>query len=220
MPTMETVSRQRFGLVMLLSLATVLWLIAAPRTDLTRAVALFLQGGAFIVALVAARDHERLRRRTGVAVAVVILVGTLLAGQGVLSDDIRVVTSLLVAVATPAVMVRGLMRLLRERGVVAQAIFGALAFYLQLGLIFAFIAAGISEAESAPFFSTAVDADLNDYVYWSFTTMSTTGYGDFTPGTNAGRSLAVLVMLIGQIYLVTVVAMLIGNMRPRREQAN
>jgi hypothetical protein len=217
---METVRTQRFGLVMLLSLATVLWLIAAPRTDLTRAVALLLQGGAFIVALVAARDHERLRRRTGVAVAVVILAGTFLAGQGVLSNDIRVLTSLVVATATPAVMIRGLVRLLRERGVVAQAVFGALALYLQLGLIFAFVASGIAAVETTPFFNGSDSADLNDYVYWSFTTMSTTGYGDFTPDTDAGRSLAVLIMLIGQIYLVTVVAMLIGNMQPRREQAN
>lgn len=214
---METVRTQRFGLVMLLSLATVLWLIAAPRTDLTRAVALLLQGSAFIVALVAARDHERLRRGTGAVVAVAIVVATVLAGAGTLADDIRVLASLLVAIATPAVMVRGLVRLLRERGVVAQAIFGALALYLQLGLIFAFVGAGIAEAEGTQFFSAQATADLNDYVYWSFTTMSTTGYGDYTPGTNAGRSLAVFIMLIGQIYLVTVVAMLIGNMQPRRD---
>lgn len=219
MPRIDTVSRQRFGLVMVLSLATVLWLIAAPRTDFTRAVALFLQGSAFIVALVAARDHERLRRRTGVVVGIAIVAGTLLAGVGTLADDIRVLASLIIAVATPAVMVRGLVRLLRERGVVAQAIFGALALYLQLGLIFAFVGAGIAEAEGTAFFSSQTSADLNDYVYWSFTTMSTTGYGDYTPGTDAGRSLAVFIMLIGQIYLVTVVAMLIGNMQPQRDRA-
>lgn len=217
MPRMETVRTQRFGLVMLLSLATVLWLIAAPRTDVTRAVGLFIQGTAFVIALVAAGDHERLRRRTGLGVATLILAGTVLSGLGVLSDDVRVATSLALAIGTPAVMVRGLLRLLKERGVVAQAVFGALALYLQLGLIFAFAAAGIGEAQAAPFFSDGTNADLNDYVYWSFTTMSTTGYGDFTPGTDGGRSLAVFIMLIGQIYLVTVVAMLIGNMQPRRE---
>lgn len=204
---------------MLLSLATVLWLIAAPRTDVTRAIALFLQGTAFLVALVAARDHERLRERTGIVVAVAILAGSVLAGLGTLSDDIRVLTSLAVAVATPAVMVRGLVRMLRQHGVVAQAVFGALALYLQLGLIFAFVAAGIGEFETTTFFAGEQSADLNDYVYWSFTTMSTTGYGDYTPGTDAGRSLAVFIMLIGQIYLVTVVAMLIGNMQPQRERA-
>lgn len=218
MPQMETVRTQRFGLVMLLSLATVLWIIAAPRTDLTRAIALMLQGGAFLIALVAAGDHERLRRRSGLAIAIVIAAGAVLAGTGALSDDIRVATSLVIAVATPAVMVRGLVRLLQEHGVVAQAVFGALALYLQLGLIFAFIAAGIGEAHSTPFFTSHATADLNDYVYWSFTTMSTTGYGDFAPSADGGRSLAVFIMLIGQIYLVTVVAMLIGNMQPRREQ--
>jgi hypothetical protein len=215
---METVRTQRFGLVMLLSLATVLWLIAAPRNDLTRAVALMLQGGAFLIALVAAGDHERLRRRSGLIVAAGVVAGAVLAGTGVLSDDLRVATSLAIAVATPAVMVRGLVRLLQEHGVVTQAVFGALALYLQLGLIFAFVGAGIGEAQSTPFFTNHVTADLNDYVYWSFTTMSTTGYGDYAPSADGGRSLAVFIMLIGQIYLVTVVAMLIGNMQPRRDQ--
>lgn len=215
----DTLRTQRFGLVMLLSLATVLWLIAAPRDDLTRAVALLFQGSAFVIALVAAGDHERLRRRTGIVAAVAILAGSVLAGLGTLTDEVRVGTSLVIAIATPTIMVRGLVRLLRERGVVAQAIFGALGFYLQIGLIFAFLAAGIGEIESTPYFTGDMTADLNDFVYWSFTTMSTTGYGDFTPATDAGRSLAVFVMLIGQIYLVTVVAMLIGNMQPQRDRS-
>ncbi len=45
--------------------------------------------------------------------------------------------------------------------------------------------------------------------------MTTTGYGDFTPATAFGRAIAVVAMLVGQIYLVTVIAMLVGNLRRR-----
>lgn len=210
------IRRQRFALVMVLSLGTVLLTIATPQADGTRAVALFLQGLALIVAIVAARDHERLRQQTAILLMVALLSACALAGLGVLTDDVRVLASLSIAIATPAVMVRGLVRLLRERGVVLQAVFGALALYLQIGLIFAFAAAGVGSAQGTPFFGGDDPQSISEFVYFSFTTMSTTGYGDLTPATSLGRSLAVLEMLIGQIYLVTVVGLLVGNIgRPR-----
>lgn len=208
----SAIHRERFALVMVLSLATVLVTIATPQTDASRAVALFLQGLALLVAVIAARGHERVRRQTATTIAIIVLTGCALGGAGVLSDDVRSLLALGIALATPAVMIRGLVRLLRERGVVLQAVFGALALYLQFGLIFAFAAAGVSAAESGAFFSDEPNATIGDFVYFSFTTMSTTGYGDLTPATDVARSLAVLEMLVGQIYLVTVVGLLIGNM--------
>jgi hypothetical protein len=47
--------------------------------------------------------------------------------------------------------------------------------------------------------------------------MTTTGYGDLTPGQRGGRAVAVLEMLTGQIYLVTVISLLVGNLRRRRD---
>lgn len=215
----DTIHRERFALVMVLSLATVLLTIAKVDDNTTRAIVLLLQGLAFTVAVVAARDHERLRQRTGLALVALLLAACVLTAVGALGTDIRVALSLALALGTPAVMVRGLVRLLRERGVVAQAVFGALALYLQIGLIFAFAAAGIGVVEGEQFFATTTDDSLSDFVYFSFTTMSTTGYGDLTPATQVGRSLAVFEMLIGQIYLVTIVGLLIGNMgRPRAAQ--
>ncbi len=209
---------QRFALILVLSLTTVLWTIAMPQSDATRAVSVLLQGLTFVVALIAARDHRRARRTAGLASLVVLAAAVVLAGLGVLDNDVRVSISLAIAVATPAVMARGLVRLLRERGVVAQAVFGALAFYLQIGLVFAYAAAVLGRAQGN-FFTTSKTDTISDFVYWSFTTMSTTGYGDYVPATQAGHSLAVFVMLIGQIYLVTVVALLISNMPTRRSTA-
>jgi Ion channel len=49
-------------------------------------------------------------------------------------------------------------------------------------------------------------------VYFSFTVLTTTGFGDFTAATHLGRALAVIEMLVGQIYLVTVIGVLVGNL--------
>jgi voltage-gated potassium channel len=52
----------------------------------------------------------------------------------------------------------------------------------------------------------------SDYMYFSFITLATVGYGDLTPQGGLGRALAVLEGLFGQIYLVTAVAALVGNL--------
>ena len=52
-------------------------------------------------------------------------------------------------------------------------------------------------------------------MYISFTVLTTTGFGDLTARTAPGRAITVLEMLIGELYLVTVIATLVGNLRRR-----
>jgi hypothetical protein len=52
-------------------------------------------------------------------------------------------------------------------------------------------------------------------VYYSFTVLTTTGFGDLTAATPVGQALSVVEMLIGQIYLVTVIGVLVGNFAGR-----
>ncbi len=64
-----------------------------------------------------------------------------------------------------------------------------------------------------------VVGDQNDFLYFSLATLTTTGYGDLTAAGELGRTLAVLEALLGQIYLVTVVALLVSNLRrPTKEE--
>ena len=60
------------------------------------------------------------------------------------------------------------------------------------------------------------DAGRDDFIYFSYATLTTVGYGDLVAATNLGRSLAITEALLGQIYLVTVVALIVGNLRPAR----
>ena len=70
--------------------------------------------------------------------------------------------------------------------------------------------------QSGSFFAEAGHVTNGDRVYYSFTVLTTTGFGDYTTATPAGHALAVLEMLIGQLYLVTVIGILIGNFVGRR----
>jgi hypothetical protein len=56
------------------------------------------------------------------------------------------------------------------------------------------------------------DTPAIDYLYFSFVTITTTGYGDFTAATGIGRMTAVLEAIFGQLYLITVVALVVQNL--------
>jgi hypothetical protein len=83
--------------------------------------------------------------------------------------------------------------------------------YVLLGLNFAFVFEAVRELGSQPFLASQETGTLSDYVYFSFITMETVGYGDPTAQGGLGRALAVTEGLFGQIYLVTAVAALVGN---------
>ena len=56
-------------------------------------------------------------------------------------------------------------------------------------------------------------------MYFSFTTLATVGYGDFVAEANLGHTLSILEALIGQIYLVTIVSLIVSNLRPHERLA-
>jgi voltage-gated potassium channel Kch len=66
------------------------------------------------------------------------------------------------------------------------------------------------------FFLNEGAPERDDFLYVSYSTLSTVGYGDLTAATELGRSLAITEALFGQLYLVTVVALIVSNVRPVR----
>ena len=126
-------------------------------------------------------------------------------------------TAVLMAL-TIVVISRGLIRLILDRGVDLTAVFGALTVYLLIGLMFGFLIGLIATAVDSAYFAQGTDGSQSDRVYFSFTTLTTTGFGDLTPRTRPGHALAVLEMLMGQLYLVTVIGILVGNFVGQRRQ--
>ena len=128
-------------------------------------------------------------------------------------------TRLLIALAPPAVVI-GLWRNLCATGTVTVAVLaGVLCLYLLVGLFFAFTYIAVQNLGGAPFFANGDGATSTRWLYFSFVTMTTVGCGDFTARTNLGHTLAVTEALLGQIYLVTVVAAIVGRLVPRGKQA-
>jgi hypothetical protein len=201
----------RYGAVLLLAFLLLVFIIIAPAGDWSRAVVLGLQGGALLVILGTSRERPDVRRtRTlGAAVAwTAIVVAT--AARVLPTDVVLAVTGVLAAVI-PLALVGGLLRLVRGRGVTLQVVAGALAIYLLLGLTFAMLIAFAAAVGDTPYFASGTDGTPGDRVYFSFTVLTTTGFGDFTAAEPIGRALAVVEMLSGQLYLVTVIGVLVGS---------
>ena len=101
-------------------------------------------------------------------------------------------------------------RILRHETVGLETILGAICVYVLIAIAFAGIYAGVNDAEPSGFFAQQVTPTNVDFLYFSFVTITTVGYGDLTAGTSTGRVLVTFEALIGQIFLVTLVARLVS----------
>jgi len=104
-----------------------------------------------------------------------------------------------------------------EQGEVnSKSVAGAICVYVLLGLIFMHVFGVMAVLGHGPFFAQGTDGTRPLRLYFSYTTLATLGYGDYTPKGNLGHALAVLEALLGQLYLVTVVAVVVTRLAPRR----
>jgi voltage-gated potassium channel len=154
-------------------------------------------------------------RRTLQFAAVVLAIALLTAIAQVINDDHQVgsIAFFLVALLMAMTGLAILGRILRHRHVSIETMFGAVCVYILIGLFFSSLFLGIALASQAhhlgPFLAQPGPHNSSDYVYLSFVTLTTVGFGDLTPYTDLARSVVVLEALIGQIFLVTLVARLV-----------
>jgi hypothetical protein len=210
------VAQYRYGVVLALVVCAVVLAIGVPDGDLARATLFAIVGAALLVAICTSRERTVVVRRRALVGGTTIVVITLLTALGVLPRWVTLGVGAVMTLAVPATLGGGLLRLVRERGATVQAVAGGIAIYLLLGLAFASAVGFIEAVESGQYFVQTAHATASDRVYYSFTVLTTTGFGDFTAAHGAGRATAVVEMLVGQIYLVTVISILIGR---RLEQA-
>ena len=124
----------------------------------------------------------------------------------------RVAGALLVALAPPAVIL-GVVRDLRaKRRVTLEAVLGVLSVYILIGMFFAFVFGALNQIGGENLFAGGGGASISKCLYFSFTTLTTVGYGDVTTRTNLGHTLSSSEALLGQIYLVTVVSLIVANL--------
>ncbi len=129
------------------------------------------------------------------------------ARTGKAAEDLWKTLVLLMAVV---IVVR---RVLAKPEVTIQSIYGALSAYLIVGLMFASGYAAFQHLGTSDFFADSQPANTQTFQYFSFTTLTTLGYGDFTAAESDGRSIAVLEALTGQVFMATLVARLVSAYR-------
>ncbi len=148
------------------------------------------------------------------ATALLVLLATLLASLAAVTQRPHLATvaeaglGALLVLVTPAIIAR---RLVQHVAVTLQTLAGALSIYLLLGIFFAYVYRFIAALSPTQLFAQTPHVHVADFLYFSFVTLTTLGYGDLTPALSLARMLAVTEALLGQLYLVTVVALLVGH---------
>jgi hypothetical protein len=202
-----------YGLVLVLILVTFVVTVALPPEGWGgRVVAVAVAGLTAVIALTS--SEVRIGRvRVAIGAAVTAVVAAALA-EAVSSDGLLgvafIIDSLLLTVAAVTIM----RRVVLASEVDFQTILGAISVFTLLGLLFGYLYLALGRLASGDVFAGVPHAATRDYLFFSYTTLTTTGYGNLVPAGDLGQILAVFEMLIGQFFLVTLVAGLVSLWRP------
>ena len=106
-----------------------------------------------------------------------------------------------------------LSHLLRAREVTADTVTGAACAYFLIGLAWSYVFFVLESLSPGSFSLPASQkgAGLNVFIYFSFITLTTTGFGDITPVSNPARSLVILEAALGQLFVAITISILVGT---------
>jgi Ion channel len=205
----------RYRAVLVLIVASFVFAAVAGDGTWTTSVLLVLQSATLAAAVwtagLARADSRLVILLLGAATATAV--GLLASSRTALEGAAGLLSGLLV-IATIVVIAIGVI----DQGEVnEQSVSGAICVYLLIGMVFLFFYNASAAIGSGDFFAQGTDGTRAIRLYFSYVTLATLGYGDYTPAANLGRTLAVLEALLGQIYLVTVVALLVSRLRGKNE---
>lgn len=198
-----------YGFVLGLIIASFVFAMTASDDEWAASVLLLLYCTTLVTALwTSGRTRPNSRTTVGLVwLAAVAAAAQLVFGGETLAALVALFTGVLIG-ATIVVIALGVY----DQGIVnAQSVQGALCVYVLLGLMFAFFYGTVAVLGDGDFFAQGTDGDRSVRVYFSFVTLATVGYGDYTAAHDVGRTLAIVEGLSGQLYLVTVIALLVSR---------
>ena len=167
-----------------------------------------LAAAALVVAISDPDAGERITRRHAVSIAACVLLAPIVLVAN--SSSLVGLTYLLpVGLLVTATLPVTLSRVVRHRRVTSETVLGALCSYVLVGLLFAFVYIAVHDLRGEAFFAQPGPHEQSEYLYFSFVALTTLGFGDLSPAVGLPQGLTVLEALIGQIFLVTLVARLV-----------
>jgi hypothetical protein len=213
--------RDEFGLVLVLVLATYVLVSLLDNHGWSAVILALASSVTSVVALTSSHVKAGLVRGAIwlSALTVALAVIAAITDEHTWLNLASTIQIALLAVAMAAV----LRRVITTAEVGSRTILGAISVYTVLGILFTFLYGTIDRIQGGPFFEGHAHPGGSDFIFFSYTTLTTTGYGNLVPGGQPGRMISGLEMMIGQIFLVTLVAGLVSLWRPgealRRRQA-
>lgn len=211
-----------FGLVLALVLITYVLTSLLENHGWSAVLLTVATSATSVVALTSSHAHARIVRVALLLSALTIGLAAIGAAAG---DQIWLNFASLIQVSMLAIAMGAVLRrVVMTPNVGSRTILGALSVYAVLGLLFTFIYGAIDRIQGGPFFEGVAHPHGSDFIFFSYTTLTTTGYGNLVPGGQPGQMTSGLEMMIGEIFLVTLVAGLVSLWRPgeamrrRREQ--
>jgi hypothetical protein len=207
-------STDSYGLVVVMIVATYVLSVSLTATwGIT--IVLFAQIATVWLTLRTSASHRPLRRAADVlfVVAGVAAVANLFAQTEETFLRYVFAASCVLYLVAPFTIIR---HIAFRRQVDRETVLGALATYLLIGMAFAFCYRFFGAVQDADFFGAQGDGTVAQDLFFSFVTLTTTGYGNLVPAGNPGQSLAVLEALLGQLFLVTAVAKVVNAWTPKR----
>ncbi len=208
-----------YGLVLLLISVTFVVMMTLPPEGWGGRVAAVAVAGLTAIIAFTSSDVRPARVRLAAAIAAAAVVAAIIA-ERLPSDRLLglafAVDAILLAVAAVTILRRVIVG---ASHVDFRTILGAISVFTLLGLLFAFLYVFFSRWTHTAFFTGVEHAPASDFIFFSYTTLTTTGYGNLVPASSMGQSFAVLEMLVGQVFLVTLVAGLVSLWAPGRTKA-
>ena len=197
--------RERYGLVLILILAGYV-LSGVESNRFLIALNTLLWVALLLTTLWSPGVPKRLRRFGSLATMLVLLTTLSL---GLISSDLAEGWRLiLLGVAQLAALLAILNRVSRHRRVTFQTVMGGVAAYALIAFVMAALFHGMDLLTGTAFLNGVVAN--GDYVYFSFVTLTTVGYGDITAATDLAKRLVVVEAFVGQVFLVALVARLVS----------
>lgn len=203
-----------YGFV-LLSIAAAYVLAAALTSTRTHSIVILVQIATVWLTFRTAGVHRAALGATDglLALAGAAAIAALLGVPGASERGVLLGVSCMLYLVAPVAIIR---HVVVRRTVDLETVLGAIAAYLLIGMFFAFAYAWLGTVQNGAFFGSEGEGTLPQHLFFSFTTITTVGFGNLVPGGNPGQTLAVFEAVLGQLFLVIALAKAVSAWSPAR----